>query len=135
MAICGCGCGGTIPDYYRGRARQFMHGHNTRGRNLRTARQRRPLLERMLEKIEPEPMSGCWIWTGARQVRGYGVVGSGGKYGVVRAHVAAYRLLRGAIPSGLVLDHTCRLTACVNPDHLEAVTQGENIRRARAFKS
>jgi hypothetical protein len=46
-----------------------------------------------------------------------------------RAHRVAYVLAKGAIPEGLVLDHLCRTPACVNPDHLEPVTNHENILR------
>ena len=45
------------------------------------------------------------------------------------AHHFSYILHRGSIPSGLNLDHKCRTRCCVNPDHLEPVTQSENLRR------
>jgi len=45
------------------------------------------------------------------------------------AHRRVYTLLKGAIPDGLTLDHLCRFTSCVNPDHLEPVTAGENVLR------
>lgn len=45
------------------------------------------------------------------------------------AHRYVYESIRGPIPEGLVLDHLCRNTSCVNPDHLEPVTYGENFRR------
>lgn len=75
---------------------------------------------------------GCWVWTGARDTVGYGtfrkVKGPGG---MVKAHRYSYELSNGAIPAGLEIDHLCRTRACVRPDHLEAVTHIENMRRAR----
>lgn len=47
-----------------------------------------------------------------------------------RAHRAVYETFVGDIPDGMVLDHLCRTPSCVNPDHLEPVPQGENLRRA-----
>lgn len=65
----------------------------------------------------------CLIWTGRIGNRGYGL------YGGRVAHRQVYEIERGPIPAGLVLDHLCRQKACVNPDHLEPVTQAENLRR------
>lgn len=45
------------------------------------------------------------------------------------AHRAVYELLVGPIADGLVIDHLCRKPSCVNPSHLEAVTQSENLKR------
>jgi hypothetical protein len=70
----------------------------------------------------------CWIWRGARWSHGYGSFYAGPGRSQ-RVHRFAYELLVGPVPEGLVLDHLCRVKACVNPAHLEAVTQGENIRR------
>lgn len=50
------------------------------------------------------------------------------------AHRLAYERAKGAIPAGLQIDHLCRVRECVNPDHLEAVSQRENIRRGRGTK-
>jgi hypothetical protein len=90
---------------------------------------RQPLEERIWSKIEPEPNSGCWIWIGYRQPDGYGQVGTGGHEGVGRAHRVVYEHYRGPIPSGLQLDHLCRMRWCVNPWHLEVVTQAVNLHR------
>ncbi len=48
----------------------------------------------------------------------------------VSAHRFAYESLVGPVPAGLELDHLCRVKGCVNPEHLEVVTRGENVRRA-----
>jgi hypothetical protein len=86
-------------------------------------------LQRLEAQIVPEPNSGCWLWDGCYFPTGYGMfVGRGFREG---AHRAAYRLLAGEIPAGLVLDHLCRNPACVNPAHLEPVEQRANIARGR----
>ncbi|MFZ2886530.1 MAG: HNH endonuclease signature motif containing protein [Minisyncoccia bacterium] len=68
----------------------------------------------------------CWLWTGAKR-SGYGRVAI--KRKVYQAHRIAYEKEHGPIPKGLTLDHLCRVPSCVNPDHLEAVTRGENVLR------
>lgn len=60
--------------------------------------------------------------------RGYGQFWDGTK--TVRAHRFSYELARGKIPEGLDLDHLCRNRACVRPDHLEPVTDKENVHRS-----
>lgn len=94
------------------------------------------LLERFWSKVDrngPVPdyaphLGPCWIWT-ACLTRGYGQFSSGhGRRR--RAHRLSYEVVRGAIPDGLVLDHLCRVLACVRPDHLEPVTQQVNVMRA-----
>lgn len=75
----------------------------------------------------------CWIWSAGKDGNGYGVaiVGSrsDGTYRHVKAHRLSYELTVGQIPDGLQVDHLCRVRACVNPAHLEPVTQRENILR------
>lgn len=73
------------------------------------------------------PFSGCWVWTGALTT-GYGTAYIPAK-GHVLLHRFAYEVLRGPIPSGLCLDHLCRVRNCWNPDHLEPVTNKENLLR------
>lgn len=77
---------------------------------------------------------GCWFWTGATRYE-YGVFSvkvKGSKQTTDPAHVWAYERLVGPVPEGLVLDHLCRKTLCVNPKHLEPVTVQENVLRGTA---
>lgn len=70
---------------------------------------------------------GCWNWCGNKNQKGYGRF----KIGAVRvsAHRWSYEHLVGPIPEGLTIDHLCRNTSCVRPDHLEAVTNKVNSLR------
>ena len=81
-------------------------------------------------RLIPEPNSGCWIWLGGISERGYGRVWWRGKH--YPAHRASYEASRGPIAAGMVIDHLCRVPGCVNPDHLDAVTQRTNILRGQS---
>lgn len=87
------------------------------------------LPDRFWDKVRPCPMSGCWLWTGAHVWNEYGVVTVGGRQRYV--HRVSYQALVGEVPAGLQLDHLCRQRCCVNPMHLEPVTQRENMRRGK----
>lgn len=69
----------------------------------------------------------CWPWSASLNDGGYGQFMVDGK--PQRAHRIAWELLRGEIPHGLVIDHLCRNRWCVNPWHMEPVTNEENIAR------
>jgi hypothetical protein len=112
---CGCGCGGEVRPGNR-----FVHGHNRCG-ELKAVR----YIEQDRGYHTP-----CWIWQLALNNHGYPCVGgSTGRQLRGLAHRLYYERVHGPIPAGLVIDHLCRVPACVNPDHLEAVTQAENCRR------
>lgn len=74
--------------------------------------------------IEPD---GCWNWRKALTTAGYGHFFMGRYY---QAHRIVFIRYRGPVPDDRQLDHLCRNRRCVNPDHLEVVTQSENIRRS-----
>ena len=83
-----------------------------------------------VEFNEAFSVKGCWIWKSVTDKLGYGKFHIGGRRGRhYGAYRVAYQLLRGQIPNGMVLDHLCRNPSCVNPDHLEVVTQRVNLLR------
>ena len=81
----------------------------------------------------PEPNTGCWLWLGEITQNGYSRLKVKDKN--IAAHRIAYELFKGPIPEGLVIDHLCRNRCCVNPQHLEAVTQQVNTLRGVSLQS
>ena len=88
------------------------------------------------QTVKSEDPDGCWIFTGNGKGSGKSVategVGYGQLYGEgkkVMAHRWSYEHHVGPIPEGVQLDHLCRVKNCVNPKHLQPVTQDENLRR------
>lgn len=85
-----------------------------------------PIAERFWKLVNKTDT--CWLYTG-NTWKGYGQFGvqqSPGVWKQKKAHRIAYELLVGPIPEGLHLDHLCRVHSCVNPAHLEPVTNREN---------
>ncbi len=84
--------------------------------------------ENFFNKVNKDS-TGCHLWTGTtlRTTKGYGEYRVGDK--MYRAHRVAYFLKHGSIDNTLEIDHLCKTTSCVNPDHLELVTGKENLRR------
>jgi hypothetical protein len=84
------------------------------------------LRDRLETKLTYEPNTGCWLWIACANNRGYGEFGVGPK--VLKAHRVSLVLAGRELVDGLVVDHICRNTSCVNPAHLRQVTQAENMR-------
>lgn len=89
---------------------------------------RKSLAERFWTKVEPEPISGCFLWMGALNEHGYGVINRGrAGLGMEKAHRVAWILDQGIIPYGLNVLHKCDVPACVNPQHLYLGTMQDNV--------
>lgn len=98
-------------------------------------RSRRTEAERFWAFVDKTAPNGCWLWTGFT-LKGYGKFKrsrQGASYPTWFAHRVSYVWAKGEIPAGMVIDHLCRTRNCVNPDHLEAVTQQENTLRGEGI--
>lgn len=80
--------------------------------------------ERFWARVDKNGPKGCWLWTGKPTDKGYCRVDFDGTH--MYGHRYAYEQLVGPIPDGLQVDHMCHETLCVNPKHLQTVTQAEN---------
>lgn len=75
----------------------------------------------------PEPNSGCVLWLGTTNPKGYGRVYHQGR--THNAHRLAWETKQGPIPEGLTVDHLCRVRSCVNIGHMEIVPNRINVLR------
>lgn len=79
--------------------------------------------------------STCWVWLGPKDVNGYGrfYMGTVPHQANLLAHRVSYEMAYGGkIAEAQALDHLCRTPSCVNPDHLEPVSIGENAMRGQS---
>lgn len=92
-------------------------------------------LKRFMDRVMPEPNTGCWLWLGNIEPwSGYSRFRLGGRGArIYRAHRLSFIHFVGNIAEDAPLDHVrargCNLRCCVNPDHLEPVSTAENTRR------
>jgi hypothetical protein len=115
---CFCGCGKKTPiakfsrlGNIAGQPQMYYPGHRWRG------------------VPKTDPTTGCWL-IGTPRSDGYTRVRRNDKAQL--GHVWFWEQKHGSVPDGFELDHLCRNRACVNPDHIEAVSHEENVRRIRA---
>lgn len=85
------------------------------------------VVSRFWAKVDRRDDDSCWPWLASTRM-GYGRIFPKAGVGIA-AHRFAYELLIGPIPEGLVIDHLCRNRGCMNPAHMEPVTNAENVLR------
>ncbi|MGY4784661.1 HNH endonuclease [Rhodococcus opacus] len=137
---CGCGCGELVRVSPSHQGIFYISGHGVQA-NVR------PPAEKLRSGITSQPVSehgrtrhgltdDCHIWTGPKSSKGYGrvyiaVPGQKRTGRSVQTHRLAYELAHGEESTlGLTVDHLCAVPLCCNPNHLEAVSIAENLRRA-----
>jgi hypothetical protein len=94
-----------------------------------------PLKDKMLKRMESKitKTDYCWIWNRHVKTNGYAQILFNGRE--IMAHRVMYMLLIGEIPQDMQIDHLCRNKRCMNPNHMDVVTQQENMRRMFALRT
>lgn len=99
---------------------------------LKNGGPKRKPLTHLLRRYKVEP-NGCWVWTGTRNKQGYGVIGISvnGRPAGIPAPRVQWMHSFGEIEAGQVVMHACDNPPCINPDHLQLGTQGDNLNDMR----
>jgi hypothetical protein len=130
--LCACGCGQVTrrarrndasTNRVKGKPNTYLRGH--------AGIPRKPADYEVVDRGYTTP---CWKWMRGKSGDGYGCISSPLTGRRTQAHRRYYEQRNGSIPDGLQIDHLCRFTDCVNPDHLEAVTSVINTRRGNLTK-
>lgn len=133
VALCKCGCGNPVPiaprtrssiGWKKGEPIDFIRGHNARIQK----NAEKPVLER-LQKYVVDLETGCWVWTGALNSKGYARISVRNNRQWDLAYKVMYETLIGPVPEGRHLHHVCENRACVRPDgeHVTPVTPAWHI--------
>lgn len=103
----------------KGQFRRFINGHN---------RIKRGISEEDYAVEDLGFGTPCWLWLGALNKKGYGHITRQSRH--LQTHRLMWEQLRGPIPTGMQIDHLCKVRACCNPDHLEPVSPLVNVHRS-----
>lgn len=112
---------------YPVRSKKLCSAHYTQHLRGKTLRPLRRIIADLNGRIDARIVQSgdCWQWSGAHADTGYAQVRFDGR--LVYVHRAMFERAKGPIAAGMVIDHVCHNRGCVNPDHLEAVTNKQNI--------
>ncbi|KQR06437.1 hypothetical protein ASF74_03445 [Arthrobacter sp. Leaf145] len=103
----------------------YCRPHERLSMSLRSEAAQRRTLAKFLAQIEPDPETGCWLWTGGTNPKGYGTFSTNGSW---LAHRFAYVWFCGGHAPRKVLDHLCDVNRCVRPDHVWPIANTYNLR-------